>query len=36
LPEDEQHLIMGVEVGTMKFRVQGEQIKKEKKKEKEK
>jgi hypothetical protein len=28
LPEDEQHLSMGEEVGTMQFRVQGEQIKK--------
>jgi hypothetical protein len=44
LPEDEQRLSMGEEVGTMQFRVQGEQIKndeikneyKEKKKDKEK
>jgi hypothetical protein len=27
LPEDEQRLSMGEEVGTMQFRVQGEQIK---------
>jgi hypothetical protein len=37
LPEDEQHLSMGEEVGTMQFRVQGEQIKNdERKKEKKK
>jgi hypothetical protein len=27
LPEDEQRLSMGEEVGTMQFRVQGEKIK---------
>jgi hypothetical protein len=31
LPEDEQRLSMGEEVGTMQLRVQGEQIKKRKK-----
>jgi hypothetical protein len=36
MPEDEQRLSMGEEVGTMQFRVQGEQIKNGERKKKKK
>jgi hypothetical protein len=36
LPEDEQHLSMGEEVGTMQFRVYGEKIKNDERRKNEK